>query len=197
MAAGRKSSEFLSSFDGNLERIRAIATHRDIFAQFYTEYFGIIYAIFLKKFENEALAEEFAMDELLRIRSKVNSYQEMGRFTGWIMTVVTRDSLNVLRDEKKREAPLIAWNDLDSDSFIEQIADTMSLNPERAYLSQEMMEILKKLLLELTPGERELLLIRYGEDKGPTEISELFKVRLGVIKTKLHRAVKKLRRKWE
>src|SRR5690606_11990563 len=79
------------------------------------------------------------------------------------------------------------------DGFIAREQDDWSLAPERVYESIELQETLQKLLNQLTPEYRQVLVLREIQGFTYEEIAQILECSLGTVKSRINRARKALR----
>ncbi len=120
----------------------------------------------------DSLAEEVAQETLLRVLSRLDTFEGRSQFTTWVHTIAVRIALTELRRRK--------WQDVSLDALVEDneeqastartelLADA-SPGPEKIAERQDMLARIQRIILEeLTEKQRQALL-GIGEQGMPLE----------------------------
>jgi RNA polymerase sigma factor (sigma-70 family) len=128
-------------------------------------------------------------------------FANLDRFSGavplehWVSRIVVNTCLNQLAAEKVR--PELRWADL-SEEQTEALEATMS-GPEELEPTGNLAarEIVEKLLAQLAPAERLLLMLLHLEGRSVAEVQQITGWNVPVIKVRAFRARRKLRKHYE
>lgn len=110
------------------------------------------------------------------------------RLSTWLYRITYREALRHLEKQKRlagREAPLEAAENLPADA---------DFDPERLLARRENAAQVACALALLDPRDREILALRYLEDLKLNEVADRLDMPLGSVKTRIHRALARLRR---
>lgn len=121
-------------------------------------------------------AEEVTQEVWLRILRGILAVKEPGRLPAWIFTVARRTVMDRLR-VRYAEAPLVPWEE-----------EPSALGAEEPDLGWMEGEILEQALLELSPMEREVLVLFHLRELSLLEVAEVLGVPSGTVKSRLFRA---------
>lgn len=102
-------------------------------------------------------------------------------FPGWIKRIVVNRSINLLRS-RRRNIPV------DPSTGLEPSPDPLPL-PQESIAAREIWGLVQ----ELDPGQREVVALRYLGDLSLEEIAQRLELPLGTAKSRLHRALVRLR----
>lgn len=133
------------------------------------------------------LAEEFTAETFLRAVKAAERFDERkASARTWLCRIaqnVWRDDLR--RSRVRRHEPLASHRDLAADAP----------SPEERLLWEEQVTALLAAVRELSPGDQELIGLRYGSDLEHAAIAEMLGIGESAVRTRLWRALKKLREK--
>ncbi len=133
-------------------------------------------------------AEDILQDSFLKAYQNLNNFDNNLSFSSWMYRIVHNETVSHWRKDKSRPQGNIAHVD---DEFLERIVDTQDI------VGDVDKEILKKTLedvmIDMDDKYREILILKYIEDKSYDEISDILKKPPGTIATHISRAKKQFR----
>lgn len=149
-----------------------------------------LYRYLLRLVWQEATAEDLFQQTWIRVMERISTYDPNRNFESWLFTVARNLALDHLRryEPESLDEPLSS-----GDTRAEWVADSGPGALEQL-MSQERGGWLLVALSELPPVFREVLTLRFEEEMKIEEIAVVLGVPLGTVKTRLHRALKHLRR---
>jgi RNA polymerase sigma-70 factor (ECF subfamily) len=166
--------------DAALERAR-VGDH-GAFAQLVAGNQSMVYSIALHFFNDRDRAADIAQDVFLKLYRCLADIQDGRHLTHWLRQVATRRCIDALRRSRLR---LVSLDDAGELPAIPRTSDP--------FLFRRMTEH----LAALPEAQRMLVILRYQEELGPNEISEVVGIPVNTVKSQLHRALRALRRKLE
>lgn len=127
-------------------------------------------------------AMEISQEAFLRVYKNFHKYDRSKKFFTWYYKILKNLYLNFLRNKKKDESRFLEYKYVrtESDDPIEQVE------------AEELKSKLEESLLELEPGEREIITLKEFEDLSYKEISEMLGIPQGTVMSRLFYARKKL-----
>ncbi|CEG25486.1 RNA polymerase sigma factor [Bacillus sp. B-jedd] len=160
--------------------------HGHALEELYDRYIKLVYS-FVMKFcnGNEEMAKEIIQLVFLRLWTTNSQYDPaQGSFINWLLTITRNICIDYLRKEKmhmqhQQEEP-------------EEIADPANPIEERVETNE--LTVAKN---KLTGAQRKLIDLLYWKGYSLSEIAKLEKEPLGTIKSRLHQALKGLRKHLE
>lgn len=167
--------------DGELVR-RARAGDQEAFSLLVGRYMRPAYLVALSVVRRHEDAEDAAQESFLVALQRLDECRNPDRFGGWLMTIVRNRSRNLLRRENLR----------DTSDIPESTSGTGPL-PDRNAERQELRDALKDALAELTPVQREVVVLHDLEGWKHREIAERMEMPSGTVRSHLHFARKTLR----
>ena len=122
-------------------------------------------------------AEEVTQEVWLRILRGILALQEPERLPAWIFTIARRTVMDRLR-VRYAQAPLVPIEE-------EPSARLGTEEPDLGWMDEE---VLERALLELSPMEREVLVLFHLRELTLREVAEVLGVPSGTVKSRLSRA---------
>ncbi len=140
---------------------------------------GSVFSIGLRMLNRRDLAEDLAQDVFLQLYRKLDSIETLEHLGFWLRRVASN-----LAIDRLRRAPYSATQPLDA--AMEPAADVA---PEDPLLTRE----LGRLLDELSPPARAVMVLRYQEDRDLAEIAQTLEMPLNTVKSHVKRSLTALR----
>lgn len=128
---------------------------------------------------DRALAEDLCQETFLRAWRKLASFDNRGRFAGWLAKLAYNVFLQNLRKNKKRT---------DHETAENPASEAVANSPQ----PDQMMD-LETLLAAVSEEEQVLLVLNYAHGLSNSEIAEILDTPEGTIKSQIHRAKQKIR----
>jgi len=149
-----------------------------------------LYRYLLRLVRQPATAEDLFQQTWLRVMERIKSYNPEHSFEGWLFALAHNLAIDFLR----RYQPASLDEPLPSgDSQVETIAGRGPGALDQL-LARERTTWLAECVAELPVLFREVLTLRFEEEMRLEEIAAVMGLPLGTVKTRLHRALKHLRR---
>ncbi len=173
---------------------RAKRGDRDAFAELVEIYKDKIYQLAFRMVGNRQEAEDIAQETFLRVYANLHTYDESYKFSTWIYRIAT--NLCIDRGRKKRpdfslDEEVEGNEGLDWYSRLPSKEQT----PEEQVVTQELQDTVQEAISKLSPKYRSIIILRYIEDLSLQEISDVLKLPVTTIKTRIHRGREALRGK--
>ncbi len=130
--------------------------------------FGIAVAIL----RNRADAEDAVQDAFVRAYERLRRYDLSRKFSTWLFTVTANVAKNALRKRRREPQPKEVW----------------AADPAQMVWHEDMEKGVREAVWGLPESYRAPLVLRYWHDLPLEEISVVLGMRLGTVKTRLHRA---------
>ena len=150
-----------------------------------------VHALAWRKIDDFHYAEEITQDTFLRAYQNLSTLKNPSQFSGWLYVIANRICLNWLRKQK----PAKHLQSLE-DTPMEEVARSdyarYVWEQREAEATEHRFEIVKKLLEKLPEGERTVMTLYYLGEMTTKEIGAFLGVSVETIRTRLHRARKRL-----
>jgi RNA polymerase sigma-70 factor (ECF subfamily) len=169
----------------------AMGGNRFAFQQLMTMYEEKIYRMVFFRTNSRPDAEDICQEVFIQAFKNIRRLKDPERFAGWLFRIAA----NRIRDHyrKKRVRAIFSFlpdveRDADVRSATDERSDVME-NIER----QAFWKRVHAMLDRLSQMEREVFLLRFYDDLGIREISEVINKSQSTVKTHLYRALKKFK----
>lgn len=167
---------------------------------------GDLYAfdLIVKRYKNQLLnfvyrflgnaeeAEDLVQETFLRVYRNRKAYQKVAKFSTWIYTIAGNLAKTELRKRKRRK--FFSISDLGYNEKDYDISDE-AFNPEKDVDGRMKEEIIYREIEDLSPKFREVILLRDVQQLSYEEISQIVKIPLGTVKSRVNRGRLKLQEK--
>ncbi|GAB6929531.1 sigma-70 family RNA polymerase sigma factor [Paenibacillus sp. JCM 10914] len=131
--------------------------------------------------KNEQDAMDAAQEALIRIYTKINSYEEKAQFKTWVQRIVT----NICIDKFRRTKPTVSIDEHELD-FRDK------LDVEREVMSGYIAQDIQEAINQLPDHHRTVIVLRYLQDLSYNEIADCLNLPLNTVKSYLFRARQQL-----
>jgi RNA polymerase sigma-70 factor (ECF subfamily) len=144
------------------------------FEQIVTRYERIVLRVARRLLADSELARDAAQEVFLRLHSKLSKFQEEKDLAPWLY----RMTVNLCHDLRRRSKPSVA---LDLAPALRDAA----LDPEQAMELLQRQELVAAALEELSPREREAIVLRDLEGLSTTEVARLLRSSEGTVRSQI------------
>jgi RNA polymerase sigma-70 factor (ECF subfamily) len=167
------------------EALVALAARSDssALAELYDRYGRLAYGLALRILRDEALAEDAVQDGFLAVwRTAARFMPERGKASGWILTLVHRRAVDLVRREERRRA-----------ESLERVSEPGGGSVEEdAWLRFERGRV-QDALRQLPDQQREAIELAYYGGFSQSELAERLGQPLGTIKSRMFSGLARLR----
>ena len=150
-----------------------------------------VHALAWRKIGDFHYAEEITQDTFLRAYQNLSTLRNPSQFLGWLYVIANRLCLHWLRKQKPAEQ----LQSLENTPMAEVAKSDYAryvLEQREAEATEHHSEIVKKLLEKLPEGERTVMTLYYLGEMTTKEIGKFLGVSVETIRTRMHRARKRL-----
>ena len=146
--------------------------------------------IYLYRFiGNKEETEDLLQNVFLKVFKYCDNFDTSRKFSSWIYRIAHNEAVNYIK--RKSIKKFISLEDfVSSKDRIETKSDAQS--PMEAWMSKELRKELEESLKELPKKYKEVLEMRYFQEKSYEEISKILKKPVNTVGTLINRAKKKL-----
>ena len=150
-----------------------------------------IHAFVWQRVKDYHIAEEITQDTFLRAYEKLGTLRNPNRFSGWLYMIATRCFLTWLGEKKNPMQSLEAMSEAEVEALF--YTQYMAEQTERS-ATEKQREIVEYLLQKLTANERTVVALHYLSEMSCEEIGDFLEMSPNTVKSRLHRARKRLRK---
>jgi RNA polymerase sigma-70 factor, ECF subfamily len=192
-----KSADDSSAIRDETQLIKSIlAGDTSLYRDLVRPYEALVYRMAFVMLRNEADAEDAAQETFLRAYRKLASFRAESKFSTWLTSIVLNEARARLRRRKGGLA--VSLDSLSSELSLSP-ARYISDKQESALLSLERAELrsqLQRAIADLPAIYREVLQMRLVDECSVGSTAQALMSTEGAIKTRLHRARRKLQRQF-
>jgi RNA polymerase sigma factor (sigma-70 family) len=140
---------------------------------------------------NESDARDLTQDAFIRVFRAWRSFQPGTSFLSWIYRIVT----NLHRDELRRRKGRYQ-EQIPEDNEPQEFggARPLAIDPIEEFVAGQLDEPLSKALAQLSPEQRQVVVLADIEEHSYQEIADIMGCSIGTVRSRLHRARGLLRR---
>ena len=160
----------------------------NVFAHLIEKYQNAVYYLCYRMLGNARDAEDAAQETFLRAYKSIRRYDKQRRFSTWILSIATNYCIDQLR---KRRLLILS---LDAIPYLD--VPHTGLTPESSLVMEEDQQQVRALLASLSPKDRATIIMRYWYDFSYDEIAETLSLTNSAVKSRLHRARRRLAQTW-
>ena len=161
----------------------------EAFASLLGRYQNRLYRYLLRWVHEPASAEDLFQQTWMRVIQNIRRFDAKRNFDAWLFAVARNIAIDYLR----RRRPASLEEPLGDDFFLSDALATGAPGPLDQVLRSEKIESVRRALESQPPVYREILSLRFEEEMKLEEIAEVLSVPLGTVKTRLARALERLR----
>ena len=159
--------------DGEEDTVRAL----------YDRYAGLVFTVALRVLGDRQRAEDVTQHTFLQAWRNADSFEPGRDFAPWLATIARRAAIDVLRAERRRPATPLDKADVGDSSIV-------ALPPSAEQI--ETVWSVRAAIESLAPDEREVVRLQHLEGYTHTQIAERLGVAVGTVKSRSHRAHRRL-----
>lgn len=130
--------------------------------------------------------EDILQDSFIKAYKNLNSFDNDLKFSSWIYRITRNTTFDAIR--KKQTRPLIANLDINDAVNLFQ----SSVNMEKDVIEKDEIEKVKKIINSLDRKYKEVLVLKFLEDKSYEEIMDILKKPRGTVAALINRGKKKM-----
>jgi len=140
-------------------------------------------------FFNEEEVEDILQDIFLKVYKNLNSFDSSLKFSSWIYRIAHNETVDKIRKNKNRT------RDVSIDNEDIKIILKSNENIEDNLINKDNIEKIKKIIMGLPESYREVLILRYMEERSYEEIMDILKKPKGTIAALLNKGRKIIQEK--
>jgi RNA polymerase sigma-70 factor (ECF subfamily) len=161
-----------------------------------------MYAVLIERYEKQLMiyvrrilfvsvedAEDILQEIFIKVYRNINSYDPKYNFSSWIYRIAHNEAVSYLRSKKRKQiSKNISGGE---DDIFEKIPSDIDIEGE--YIKKDSQKVLTKALKKLDSKYREVLILRFFEEKEYNEISEILHIPSGTVASLINRGKERLK----
>lgn len=158
---------------GELELVqRSLEGDLEAWGEIVRRYKEAVFGVAVAILRNRADAEDAAQEAFIRAYERLHHYDLSRRFSTWMLTVAANVAKNMLRKRRRPDPqPPLKYGP----------------DPAETVWREEMQEAVRQAVWSLPESYRAPLVLRYWHDMDLADIAQVLGLRVGTVKTRLHR----------
>jgi len=167
---------------------RAIQNDQKAYAELMTRYKDAIYFMLLKMVNNKEDANDLTVEAFGKAFENIEKYRADFAFSTWLFKIATNNCIDFIR--KKRLKIFSIDQTIEGEEGSENRYDIASegLDPEEKLIKKQKTDLMRNIVDKLPVRYRQLVIMRYFDEKSYEEISVELDLPLGTVKAQLFRA---------
>ncbi|MFZ2025069.1 MAG: RNA polymerase sigma factor [Microgenomates group bacterium] len=153
-------------------------TYKERFSEVVQRYQNKLLRYAVQLVHDEQKASDVVQDAFIKAYINLYGFDRKKKFSSWIYRIVHNEAMNSIKKYHK-ETPLLEEMDLKSDE-----------NIENAYTKKELIEHTQSCLGDMPVLYSEPLALYYLDEKSYEEISDILRIPMGTVATRIGRAKK-------
>jgi len=170
---------------------RILAGDADAFTTLVKKYEKQIHTFVWRRVRDYHVAEEITQDTFLRAYEKLGTLRDPNRFSGWLYMIATRRFLTWFDEKTIPMQSLDAMNEGEIEALL--YAQYMMEQTEKL-ATEKQREVVGYLLEKLPARERTVVVLHYLSEMSCEEIGDFLEMPPNTVKSRLHRARKRLKK---
>ena len=168
---------------------RTLEGDQSAFTALVNKYQKRVHTLVWRKIGDFHIAEEITQDVFLKVYKKLSTLKPPEHFPGWLYVITTRHCIAWLR---KKRHPTTSLDAMPAPELEELCYAEYEASRGETTAVEHQREIVKRLLQKLPESERTVVTLHYLSEMSCEDISEFLGVSPNTIKSRLHRARKRL-----
>ncbi len=170
---------------------RTLAGDESAFSTLVRKYQKPVHAFVRRKIGDFHIAEEITQDIFLRVYEKLPTLKNHNTFAGWLYVIAARQCFAWF--EKKR-IPMESLDAMPPAELEELTYGQYRAKQQEEFANEQQREVVERLLQKLPEGERSVVTLHYLNSMTCEDISKFLGVSPNTVKSRLHRARKRLKK---
>ncbi len=156
--------------------------------QLYKMYFGKMLSVCLRYFKDRDTAQEVLQEGFIKVFDKLQSYDNIGSFDGWIRRIVANTAIDTIRKSKKSHLYV------ENDWQLGETNDDFTEDQELVQLLELKSEIAMKAIQSLSPAYKMVFNLFVFENYSHKEIAAELEISEGTSKSNFAKAKQNLQK---
>ena len=152
------------------------------FDELYKRYAAKIFGKCISLLRNDAAAADATQDVFMKLLLNLSKFSGQSKFSTWVYSITYNFCIDLIRKQKKRRLQSSAPEDLPEEK-VEEISD--------AELLEIKVDRLKKVLDEMNPNDKVILLLKYQDGMSIADIAEAMSLTESAVKMRIKRSKQK------
>lgn len=172
--------------DDQLLVARVLAGDQNAFTELVRRYQEVAFRTAYVILADADAAADAAQEAFIKAFRSLPGFDPKRSFKPWLLRIVVNEALNLKKATRRRRELALRLGEA-------AVPGDAAPSPEAAVLARERLRALADALLELSADDRAVVALRYFQNLGEAEMAEVLGCPRGTVKSRLHRALGRLR----
>jgi RNA polymerase sigma-70 factor (ECF subfamily) len=163
------------------------------FAALVDRHMPMVYKFVYRYVGDVDIANDVVQDVFIKVWKNIKKFDQKKNFKTWVLTIAKNTALDSIKKKKSILFSKIEEGEADLDAFLAPYVESPDL-PDSLLQKKQTTSDLDRILRELSPAYRSVLLLRYTEHLKFREIADVLQEPIDTIKSKHRRALIQLRK---
>lgn len=159
-------------------------TYREIVRRYQKKLFSYLYRLVRNKEE----VEDILQNVFVKVYKNLDHFDQEKKFSSWIYRIAHNEAINFLKRRGRKH--FVSWEDLSEDHKVEAKSEEKSAFD--VWIAKESGAETRKAMKSLSAHYRQVLELRYFQEKTYAEIGKIIKKPVNTVGTLINRAKKSL-----
>ncbi len=169
----------------------ALGGNQSAFGTLLERYRDSVNFVVYKMVNNNEDAEDLTMEAFGKAFNNLSKYKPDYAFSTWLFRIAINNTIDFIRKKRLQTLSLdspVGGTDNDGEKGLTRSVSSNDLDPEEKIIKEQRAELMRTVTGKLHDKYRDLIILRYFQEKSYHEISEELELPLGTVKAQLYRA---------
>lgn len=167
---------------------KAVAGDQKSYAFLMERYRLSIYHMMLKMIHNREDANDLTQEAFTKAFNKLHTYTPTYAFSTWLFRIATNNCIDHIRKKRLNLLSIDEPVEHEGQQSFSSNLKSSALDPEEKYIKAQRVQLMRRVIGQLTPKYRLMIELRYFEELSYDEIATELDIPLGTVKAQLFRA---------
>jgi len=167
---------------------KALANDQKAYAELMVRYKDAIYFMLLKMVNNKEDANDLTVEAFGKAFENIDKYRSEFAFSTWLFRIATNNCIDFIRKRRLKTLSIDQGFENDEGEAFQFDLASSGLDPEEHMIKKQKNDLMRNIVDKLPARYKELVVMRYFDEKSYEEIADELKLPLGTIKAQLFRA---------
>ena len=166
----------------------AVKGDQKAYAELMQRYKDSIYFMLLKMVNNRDDADDLTIEAFGKAFKNLHQYTPDFAFSTWLFKIATNNCIDFIRRKRKFTFSIDKGMENDSGQEMQFEIKSPMLDPEEKMIKKQKAILMRDVVEKLKPRYKQLVELRYFQERSYEEIADELKLPLGTVKAQLFRA---------
>ena len=163
------------------------------FGELIRRYQQELFAFLARFVSDSAAADDLFQETFIQVHRNASGFDAQRKFRPWLFTIAANKARDHLRSANRRSAQSLdqsvsGGGEGDAPAYVDLMDSGMAPPPSELTLAEDVAAV-QRILAELPPHYREVLVMSYFHHFAYKEMADMLEIPLGTVKSRLHAAL--------